>query len=227
MPQHFLHFVCTNQGRDQVRSRLRLVVRKLLSRMRHRRQYGRHLGVILGTAALPQHRTCIPAFANDGRNANPNTIYGAVRSRIPICKAATGRKKLRARKVHRTLASSTHYTRFGRQFWFRLQAKVKEVKLFSFNPRREGGGYVQLHVPAALNPGRVAGTHSVAGWVNYRLGLHGSKNRGNVLPLPGFERSLCRPTHNLVTTSAEISWWTQSPLERASALTFRHRASCL
>jgi len=52
-PQHFLHFVCTNQGRDQVRSRLRLVVRKQLSRVRHRRQYGRHLG-LLGTAALPQ-----------------------------------------------------------------------------------------------------------------------------------------------------------------------------
>jgi len=141
MPKH-LCFVCTNQGRDQVRSRLRLVVRKQHSRMRHRRQYGRHLGILLGTAALPQHRTCRPAFANGGRNGGPATTYGAAKRRIPICKADRGRQKLRTRKVHRTLVSSTHYTRFGSQFWFRLQAKVKEVKLFCFKPRREGGGGV-------------------------------------------------------------------------------------
>lgn len=194
MPKH-LCFVCTNQGRDHVRSRLRLMVRKQHSRMRHRRQYGRHLGILLGTAALPQNRTCRPAFANGGRDGGPATTYGAAKRRIPICKTYTGRQKLRARKVHRKLVSSTHYTRFGSQFWFRLQAKVKEVKLFCFKPRRErrgGGRYVQLHAPSALNPGRVTGTHSVAGWVNYRLGLHGSKNRG-------------RPAHNLVTTSAELS----------------------
>jgi hypothetical protein len=196
------------------------MVRKQLSRMRHRRQYGRHLGLLLGTAVLPQYRTCRPAFANGGRNAGPATTYGAAKRPIPICKADTRRKKLTASKVHQTFTSSTYYTRFGSQFWFRLQAKVKEIKLICFKPRREGGGeYVQLHALAALTPARVAGTHSVAGWVNYRLGLHSSKNRANVLPLSGFERSLGRPAHNLITTSADLSWRTQSPLERASSVT--------
>lgn len=189
MPQHFLHFVCTNQCRDQVRSRLRLVVRKQLLRMRHRRQYGRHSGLLLGTAALPQHRTCSSLFANSGRNAGPATTYGAAKRRIPICKADTGRKKLRARNVHRTLISSTYYTRFESQFWFRLQGKVKEVKM-SASSHEGKGGYILLHAPAAVTPGRVAGTHSVAGWVNYRLALHSSKNRGKILPLPGFDPSV-------------------------------------
>jgi hypothetical protein len=205
MPKHFLCFVCTNQGRDHVRSRLRLVVRKQHSRMRHRRQYGRHLVILLGTAALPQHQTCRPALANGGRNGGPAKTCGAAKRRIPICKADTGRQKLRARKVHRTLVSSTHYTRFGSQFWFHLQAKVKEVKLFCFKPRREGGEVCTASCPGRSNPGKSCRYPFNTGWVNYTLGLHGSKNRGNVLPLPGFERSLGSSAHNLVTTSAELS----------------------
>jgi hypothetical protein len=45
----------------------------------------------------------------------------------------------------------------------------------------------QLHVPAALPPGKNAGIHSIGGWMGPRAGLDSFGEAKNLLPLPGFE----------------------------------------